>query len=138
MMVFEVFSPLLPCVNVSPCSRICSGPFPSPHLHKPLILYITCIMCKLNILFWTWNVPSDFIQQGVFCLVGIWQKIYIYHEKYLLPVGGWCPYWGKSQQKHVFVYFFFFLGSLGQNIIVTLKQDAFIRWPTKIAWKTVL
>lgn len=34
--------------------------------------------------------------------------------------------------------FFFFFGSLGQDIIVTLKQDALIRWSTKIAGNSTL
>lgn len=102
-----------------------------------LILYITCIMCKLNILFWTWNVPSDFIQQGVF--LPCWHITKKYHEKYLLPIGRWCPYciMRKILAKACF-YLLFFFGSLGQNIIVTLKQDAFTRWPTKIAGRQYL
>lgn len=112
--------------------NICSGFLPL------LILYITCIMCKLNILFWTWNIPSDFIQQGVFlpCWHMITKK---YHAKYLLPVGRWCPYciMRKNLSKSKVLFTFSLVGgrggSLGQNITVTLKQDAFTRWPTKIA-----
>lgn len=49
-----------------------------------LILYISCIKCKLNVLFQKWNVPNNFIWQHVFCLVGMKLK---YHEKYVLQMG---------------------------------------------------
>lgn len=45
----------------------------------------------------------------------------------------------ENLSKSMFLFtFFFFFGSLGQDIIVTLKQDALIRWSTKIAGNSTL
>lgn len=71
----------------------------------------------------------------VFSVVDMWQENIMRNICYLLVDGAQLVdgalivQWGKSQQKHVSIYFLsfflsFFFCSLGQTI-VTLKQDAF-------------
>lgn len=44
----------------------------------------------------------------------------------------------KNLSRSMFLLTFYFFGSLVQDVIVTLKQDAIIRWRTKVAGRQVL